>query len=79
MTDAEIIADLRADNARMAYELRMIKEKLPRYNWKETASLPERLRAIASMMHAGAAWGFCGEAMFLDEAADILEEYAENE
>lgn len=79
MTDAEIIADLRADNARMAYELRMIKEKLPRYNWKETTSLPERLRAIASMMHAGAAWGFCGEAMFLDEAADILEEYAENE
>ena len=73
MTDAEIIADLRADNARMAAELRMIREKLPRYDWKETTSLPDRLRAIASMMHAGAAWGFCGEAMFLEQAADMLE------
>lgn len=73
MTDAEIIADLKADNARMAYELRMIKEKLPRYNWKETTSLPDRLRAIAWMMNAGAAWGFCGESLFLEQAANLLE------
>ena len=73
MTDAEIIADLKADNARMAYELRMIREKLPRYNWKETTSLPDRLRAIAWMMNAGAAWGFCGESLFLEQAANLLE------
>lgn len=73
MTDAEIIADLKADNARMAYELRMIREKLPRYNWKETTSLPDRLRAMAWMMNAGAAWGFCGESLFLEQAANLLE------
>ena len=73
MTDAEIIADLRADNARLTAELLMIKEKLPRYDWKETTSLSERLRIMAWMMNAGAAWGFCGESLFLERAADLLE------
>src|SRR4051812_49926218 len=35
-------------------------------------SLPDRLRAMASLMHAGSAWGFCGEATWLEEAADKL-------
>jgi len=52
----------------------MINNNLPRYNWKETTSLPERLRAIAWMMNAGAAWGFVGESLFLEQAADLLEE-----
>ena len=73
MTDAEIIADLKADNARMAHTLRILNNNLPRYNWKQTSSLVDRLRAIAWMMHSGAAWGFCGEAMFLEQAADLLE------
>jgi hypothetical protein len=25
------------------------------------------------MMNAGAAWGFCGESLFLEQAADLLE------
>ena len=69
----EDIEYLKADNARMAAELRMIKEKLPRYNWKETTSLPDRLRTMAWLMNAGAAWGFCGESLFLERAADLLE------
>lgn len=64
---------LKEDNARMAHTLRMISNNLPRYNWKETASLPARLRAIAWMMNAGAAWGFVGESLFLEQAADLLE------
>jgi hypothetical protein len=36
-------------------------------------SLPDRLRAMASLMHAGSAWGFSGEASWLEEAADKLE------
>jgi hypothetical protein len=35
--------------------------------------LPTRLRAMAQMMHSGAAWGFCGEATWLEEAANKLE------
>jgi len=70
----ERIQDLKADNARMTQTLRMINNNLPRYNWKETVSLPDRLRAMASMMNAGAAWGFVGESLFLEQAADLLEE-----
>lgn len=36
--------------------------------------LPTRLRVMATLMHCGAAWGFCGEATWLQEAADKLEE-----
>jgi hypothetical protein len=70
---SERIQDLKVDNARMAHTLRMISNNLPRYNWKETTSLPDRLRAIAWMMNAGAAWGFVGESLFLEQAADLLE------
>ena len=72
-TAANRIKDLKTDVSRYQAQLKQIKEHLPTYNWKETTSLPERLRAIAWMMHAGAAWGFCGEAMFLEQAADLLE------
>jgi hypothetical protein len=51
----------------------MINNNLPRYNWKKTTSLVDRLRAMAWLMHAGGAWGFCGEAMFLERAANLLE------
>lgn len=70
---ANRIKDLKEDNARMARTLKMINNNLPRYNWKETTSLPERLRAMAWMMNAGAAWGFVGESLFLERAADLLE------
>jgi hypothetical protein len=80
MTD-EVIKDLQQkieylkdDNRRLSETLKMINEKLPRYNWKETVSLPDRLRAMAHMMNMGAAWGFCGESLFLEQAADLLEE-----
>lgn len=67
------IKDLKEDNARMAHTLRIINNNLPRYNWKETTSLPERLRIMAWWMNAGAAWGFVGESLFLERAADLLE------
>lgn len=70
---ADRIKDLKEDNARMAHTLKMINNNLPRYNWKETTSLPDRLRAMAWMMNAGAAWGFVGESLFLERAADLLE------
>jgi len=70
---ADRIKDLIDDRNLYQAELKMIKEQMPRYDWKRITTLPDRLRAIASMMHAGAAWGFCGEAMFLEEAADLLE------
>lgn len=70
---ADRIKHLKEDNKRMADTLRMINNSLPRYNWKKTTSLPERLRAMAWLMHAGGAWGFCGEALFLERAADLLE------
>jgi len=77
MTDEDLqqkIEYLIEDNRILSQKLKMINEKLPRYNWKETVSLPDRLRAMASMMNAGAAWGFCGESLFLEQAADLLEE-----
>ena len=67
------IRNLEEDNKRMVATLKMINNGLPRYNWKEVTSLTERLRMMAWMMHAGAAWGFCGEALFLEEAARLLE------
>lgn len=70
---ADRIKDLKQDNRRMVETLKMINNNLPRYNWKVTTSLPDRLRAMASMMNAGAAWGFCGESLFLERAADLLE------
>ena len=70
---ADRIKDLKEDNRRMVETLKMINNNLPRYNWKVTTSLPDRLRAMANMMNAGAAWGFCGESLFLERAADLLE------
>lgn len=72
-TAATRIRNLQEDNRRMVDTLKMINNNLPRYKWKETDTLPERLRIMAWMMHAGAAWGFCGEALFLEEAAKLLE------
>ena len=70
---ADRIKDLKQDNARMMRTLKMINNHLPRYDWKETVSLPDRLRVMAYLMNAGAAWGFCGESLFLETAADLLE------
>jgi len=70
---ADRIKDLIQDRNFYQAKLQMINEQLPRYDWRKVTALPDRLRAIASLMHMGAAWGFCGEASFLEEAADLIE------